>query len=450
MEYAIKGRLAVFFDSNLKLNFIKEPLVVIEENKIIEIDSYNKAKQSVSGHDMIGDENQLIIPGLINCHTHLAMTIFRGLADDLPLDIWLREHIWPLENKLKANDVYYGAKLGALESIASGVTTVNSMYWYPSDEAKALEETGMRGYIGAPVITGISTLNEATKIIEEHHNTIENRIRVSLSLHSPYTVTIDEFQESSRYLKEYNQISSNPKLLLHTHLAESSTEMKDSKEFNLNHNQNYPDVGSPTELLDEIGVLDENLLAAHCIHLNEKDIQIFRKSQSRISLNPLSNAKLGNHMPPIPDIINELENVGLGTDGPASNNTLDLFDTIRFLSLYYKGYHNNPTLIKSREVFKLATIGGEKAINWKGIGTLEKSSIADIITINLKKPHLTPNNFDEALVNHFAYSMKGNDVENVIIDGKLVYGDRIFADQNPDDISNEVNRIAYSLISEES
>jgi 5-methylthioadenosine/S-adenosylhomocysteine deaminase len=139
-----------------------------------------------------------------------------------------------------------------------------------------------------------------------------------------------------------------------------------------------------------------------------------------VSLNPLSNAKLGNYMPPIPEVISKAQNVGIGTDGPASNNTLDLFDTVRFLALYYKGYLHEPTIIKAKEVFKLATIGGSRALNWEGIGTLEAESLADITTINLKQPHLTPKINDENILNHFAYSMKGKDVENVIIDGKLV------------------------------
>jgi 5-methylthioadenosine/S-adenosylhomocysteine deaminase len=125
-------------------------------------------------------------------------------------------------------------------------------------------------------------------------------------------------------------------------------------------------------------------------------------------------------MPPAADIISEISFVGLGTDGPASNNTLDLFDTIRFLALYYKGFHHDPTLIKAQELFNLATIGGAKALNWEGIGTLQPGSLADIITINLNKPHLTPNARSDSVLNHFAYAMKGNDVENVIVDGNII------------------------------
>ncbi len=421
MELALRGRIAIYFDNNDKLHFVKDPLILIEENKIIDIGMYSKLKKEIAGHDIVGDKYQLLIPGLINCHTHLAMTLFRGLADDLPLDIWLKEHIWPLEENLNAKDVYRGCKLGVIESILAGVTTANSMYWYPSSEAEAMEEIGFRGLIAAPVITGITKLEDAIEIVNKHHNTAEEKIRVTLSLHSPYTVTMTDFERSYNYLVNFNKsCNEKSKLLLHTHLAESKNEMRESKQLNSKYGIEFPDVKTPTELLNNIGILDDNLIAAHCIHLNENDINLIGSKNVRVSLNPLSNAKLGNYMPPIPEMISKVRNVGIGTDGPASNNTLDLFDTVRFLALYYKGYLHEPTVIKAKEVFKLATIGGSRALNWEGIGTLEAESLADITTINLKQPHLTPKINDENILNHFAYSMKGKDVENVIINGKLI------------------------------
>ncbi|MHA1199412.1 MAG: amidohydrolase [Candidatus Heimdallarchaeaceae archaeon] len=446
MDLAVRGKVALYFDNQQKLRIVKDPLIIVEDNSIVNIGTFDDKKNLISGHDIVGDEDQLLIPGLVNCHTHLAMTLFRGLADDLPLDIWLKEHIWPLEDKLLASDVHSGAKLGALESIASGVTTVNSMYWFPSEEARAFAEIGLRGFISAPVITGSATLPEAIKDIEKHHDTIDGRIRVCLALHSLYTVTIQDFKDSAEYIKDYNENTSKPELLLHTHLAESKNEMQDSRELNKKHDLTFPDVSTPTEFLNEIGILNENLIAAHCIHLTETDIQLFKDTGARISLNPLSNAKLGNHMPPVLGIINQVENVGIGTDGPASNNTLDLFDTIRFLALYYKGFYHDPTLVTAEQVFRLATIGGEKAVNWKGIGSLESNTLADIVTINLKKPHLTPCDPDDAILNHFAYSMKGSDVENVIIDGKLVFENRSFVDQNVDEVMTKVEKIAQRLL----
>ncbi|MEE9410892.1 MAG: amidohydrolase [Candidatus Heimdallarchaeota archaeon] len=448
MELAVRGRLAIYYDSNLKLHFVKDPLILIEENRIVNIQQYDKLKQDISGHDIIGDNNQLLLPGLVNCHTHLAMTIFRGIADDLPLDIWLRKHIWPLEDKLNADDVYKGAKLGSIESILAGVTTLNSMYWFPSSEAKALYETGLRGGIAAPIISDIATLDDAIEIVEKHHDTTNSRIRVCLALHSPYTVTITEFQQAHEYLEEFNlSHDEKPKLLIHTHLAESDSEIEQSKKLNKKHGIDFPEVRTPTELLDEIGILDDRLLAAHCIHLNEKDIKILKKRNTRVSLNPLSNAKLGNHMPLITPILNSLSNVGIGTDGPASNNTLDLFDTIRFLALYYKGAQQDPTLVKAKEVFRLATIGGAKALDWKGIGTLETNSLADIITVNLKKPHLTPKNSDESILNHFAYAMKSSDVENTIIDGNLIMEKRKHKEIDIDEVISSVEEITHRLLS---
>jgi len=447
MELAVRGKYAIFFDSNFKLCIINNPLIIVEENRIIEIGTYEKTKVNISGHDIIGDQNQLLIPGLINCHTHATMTLFRGIADDLPLKVWLEEHIWPLESKLTEEDVYQGALLGTIESVLSGVTTINSMYWHPSFEAKAISDIGLRGIIGAPLITGITTLDDAIDIVEKHHDTSDELIRATLSLHAPYTVSIEDFRRAYNYVKQYNQDSEKPKLMIHTHLAESETEMEDSIAFNKKQEQDFPDVKTPVELLDAIGVLDENLIAAHCINVNDNDIKILKNRGTRISLNPLSNAKLGNNMPPVFEFIKAIDRVGLGTDGPSSNNTLDLFDTIRFLALYYKGFHQNPTIINSKEVFKLATVGGSLALNWKGIGTLEKESLADIVTVNLKQPHLTPNNHSDYVLNHFAYAMKGSDVSNVIVNGSLLLHNNNLVNRDIGTTLEEVEIITQRLVS---
>ncbi len=448
MELAVEGRVAIYFDKDLNLKFVKHPLLIIEEDRIVEIGPYVRMKQYLSGHDVIGDKNQLIIPGLINCHTHIAMTIFRGIADNLPLKTWLEDHIWPLEAKLTGEDVYQGALLGSMESILSGVTTVNSMYWYPKFEAKAITDIGLKGMVAAPLLTGITTLEEAIEIVKEHHNTMDETIRVSLALHSPYTVNIADFKAAHQFIDEYNSENTDiPQVYIHTHLAESETEIEDSKSFNNKFDVPYPDVKTPVEFLDKIGVLDENLIAAHCIHVNDKDIETLKERGTRISINPLSNAKLGNYMPPIPKMIQSIDRIGLGTDGPSSNNTLDLFDTIRFLALYYKGLQHNPVVIKAEEVLKLATIGGAKALGWEGIGTLEKGSFADIVTINLRKPHLTPNFDENYILNHFAYSMKGNDVTNVISNGKLIVENSILLNQDIDMSLDEIEKITHRLVS---
>ncbi|MHA1667779.1 MAG: amidohydrolase family protein [Candidatus Heimdallarchaeaceae archaeon] len=448
MDFAVRGRLAIYFDNKFKLHFVKDPLILIEENKIIAIDSFSKLKKDLAAHDLVGDENQLLIPGLINCHTHLAMTIFRGLADNLPLKVWLEEYIWPLEKHLKSTDVYYGSKLAIIESLLSGSTTVNSMYWFPSDEARAIKELGLRGYVAAPLLTGITTLDEAKRIIEKLHDTSEGRIRATLSLHAPYTVTTSEFIKSSDYINEFNiKNPSKPELLMHTHLAESSTELEQSRVFNQEHGEEFPETNSPVDLFDKLGVLNTHMIAAHCINVNRKDIKILKEKEVGIALNPLSNAKLGNNLPPLPEIISLCSYVGLGTDGAASNNTLSIFDTIRFLSLYYKGAYNDPSIIKAQEVFRLATIGGAFALRWKGIGTLEPNSFADVVTINLKKTHLTPNTLDDAILNHFVYSMNGGDVENVIANGKLVVQNKQFLRADVDETMQKVEIISQRLLS---
>ncbi|MHA1302654.1 MAG: amidohydrolase [Candidatus Heimdallarchaeaceae archaeon] len=449
MELVVRGRLAIFYDKRLKLHFIKDPAIIVEDQRIIDIGKYQSIKSSISGHDKIGDDNQLLIPGLINTHTHLAMTLFRGIADDLPLNIWLTKHIWPLENKLKAEDVLIGAKLGVIESLLSGVTTLNSMYWYPEEEARAIEELNMRGMIGAPVITGISNLNSAIRIATKLHNTARGRIKASLSLHAPYTVTISDFKKANEYILDRNrECAEEEKILIHTHLAEPKNELEQAQKFNFEKGEQFPEVKSSVELLDKIELLHPYLLAAHCIHVNKKDILKMKEAGMRVALNPLSNSKLGNVMPPLPLLIKEITNLGIGTDGPASNNTLNLFETIRYLALFYKGLLGDPSIVKAEETFKLATIGGAKALNWQGIGTLEKGSLADIVTINLKKPHLTPITSNESVLSHFAYAMNGNDVENVIVDGKLLIKNRDFETVVVENIMEEVQQSTQNLLAQ--
>ncbi|MHA1199134.1 MAG: amidohydrolase family protein [Candidatus Heimdallarchaeaceae archaeon] len=204
MEYGIRGRLAIYFDTNSKLQIIEGPLIIVEEEKIVDIGTYDEKRANLSGHEIIGDSNQLLIPGLVNCHTHIAMTLFRGIADDIPLKAWLEDHIWPLEAKLVDEDVYQGALLGSIESALSGVTAVNSMYWYPGFEAKAISDIGLRGYVAAPILSGITSFEDAYDIVEKHHHTLNELIRVTFSLHSPYTVTIEDYQKSHQYMTNQN------------------------------------------------------------------------------------------------------------------------------------------------------------------------------------------------------------------------------------------------------
>lgn len=444
MELAVRGKYALFFDHDLKFHFIKDPLVIVEGNRIAEIDTYSKAKESLAGHDIIGDQNQLILPGFINAHTHISMTLFRGLADDIPLLDWLQKHIWPLEAKLSSADVYHGAILGIIESLLAGVTTFNSMYWHPEQEIRAMQDTSIRGMVGAPFITGTSNLSTVFDIARKFHDTANGKIRVNIAPHAPYTVTVDDYKALSTKLQEFNANSTKPPLLMHTHLAEPDGELEQAKQLNDEHNISLPShVKSSVELLDAIGLLTDRLLAAHCIHVSEHDIQLLKSNGVRIALNPLSNSKLGNFMPPIPQILQAGIVPGLGTDGPASNNTLSILDTMRYLALYYKGALHDPTILNTKEVFKMATIGGALALDWKGIGTLEKGSFADIITMNLFKPHLTPIAKADTVLSHVTYSANGADVQNVVVDGKLVLENRTFT--IPIDIAEAINNVQQTI-----
>lgn len=451
MDIAVKGKLAFFYDPNMKFHVISHPLIFIEDNKIASIGKYSELKSELSGVDkIIGNDDSLIIPGLINTHTHLGMTMFRGLSDELPLNTWLEEHIWPLEKHITSDDVVISAKVGAIESALSGVTTINSMYWYPESEAKAIEETKLRAMLGAPILANEKATKEAFQIARKIHNTVNDTIRASITPHAPYTVPISQYQEIHQLLIEHNNSTEKEKekFLMHTHLAEPTDELSISKAFNEKKGEEFPDVNTPVEFFDKMGILDDNLLAAHCIHVTERDIQLLVDRGVRVSLNPLSNSKLGNHMPPIPKMLPTLKRIGLGTDGPASNNTLSIFDTIRYMALYYKGYHHDPTIVKAQDIFRLATIGGAKVLKWQGLGTLEVGSLADLITIDLKKPHLSPSQskIKDAVMSHFAYAMNGCDVSNTIIDGELVVEDSQLVNEKLLESLDELEKVTQRLV----
>ncbi|OLS28317.1 MAG: 5-methylthioadenosine/S-adenosylhomocysteine deaminase [Candidatus Heimdallarchaeota archaeon LC_2] len=433
MNYALKIRYIVTYQEN-KVIIIENGIILIDGNKITDIGNNLEIKD----REVLEFPNHVVIPGFINTHSHTAMTLFRGYADDVPLNRWLNEYIWPMEAKLSGKEVEIGAKLAAIELILSGTTTVNSMYWYPKNELIAFKEIGVRLMSGPPIISGVSDLSSSEKLVNDWHGNNDDMSRISINPHAPYTVTPDDYTEILNYKNSYNSKSNCPNLKIHTHLAESKLEMQLISEFSKDKGFEFSDsIKTPTQYLDSIGILDVDLIAAHAVECNDEDLQLILQKNVGVSINTISNMKLGNGIPRIKEMSANGLKISLGTDGPAANNGFSMFETMKMSSLTQKSLYNDPSLLSADKLLMMATAGGADVLGWKDIGTIKKGNKADLTFINLNKPHLRPILNLQSIVSTIVYSANQQDVSDVMINGKWKMRDGNLTEYNIDDILNE-------------
>lgn len=348
------------------------------------------------------------IPGLINCHTHVPMTLFRGIADDQPLESWLKKTIWPLEAKLQEQDVYAGALLGCFEMIKSGTTCFADMYFHEHRVAEAVEQSGLRamlaeGIIGSNDRTQATThLEGCLKFAADSRGQADGRVGTMLGPHSAYSCSPELLADIARKACELE-------VGIHIHLAESRR---------LFDGPSGHTCRSEVELLDRVGFLGKNVLAAHCIDLSARDMQVLAERNVNVAYVPVSNMKLGLGAAKIKDLTDLHVNVGLGTDGPASNNSLDMFETMKVGALLQKLVYGNPAVMPAREVLEMATMGGARALSLsRDVGSLEVGKKADIVLLDLAKAHLRP--FHD-VYSSIVYCARGSDVDTVIVDGRIL------------------------------
>lgn len=403
---------------------IKDGAVVVEKEFIVDVGKTREIlRKYPRGYERLDAKGKVVIPGLINTHQHAAMSLLRGYADDLPLQEWLEKWIWPIEGHMTANDIYIGALLTALESILGGTTTVNTMYHYTpnENEAKAFADAGLRGVIGHVCFSWRK--KEDKKALEDlaksWHNKADGRIRVSVDPHAPYTVDPEYLKELKELRGELNEKYGLEKapLIWHIHVAETSDEKeKIRKAFNIEPK------GGVMEYLDSLGVLDEKVIAAHCVALTEGDIMAMKRRGVKASHNPISNLKLASGVSPVPKMLEQGITVSLGTDSPCSNNTADMFEVMKMAAILHKGVNKNPAMMAASQVLDMATLSGAKALCWDNeIGSIEVGKKADLAIVNFAKPHLRPI-YNE--VSHLVYAAKSADVETVLINGRMVMENR--------------------------
>lgn len=403
--------------------------ILIEGQYIKEV---GKVSYQVDDVEIINGNNCLALPGLINCHTHAAMTLLRGYADDMELMTWLEEKIWPREAKLGADHVYWGSMLAILEMIKSGTTTFTDMYFFMDNVAKAVEEGGIRAVLARGMI-GFNdqdnlTLNESKSFISNWHGEGKGRIKCMLGPHAPYTCPPD-------YLVKVMDLAQELKVGIHIHLAETKQEFDDIR-------KQYGK--TPVKHVYDLGLLNHPVLAAHCVHLTEEDIAILQECSVGVAHNPTSNMKLASGMAPIPQLLEAGIKVGIGTDGTASNNNLNMFEELHLASLLHKVSWGDPTVLPAYQVLQMGTIFGAQTVGLiDEIGTIEVGKKADIILIDLNKPHLYPSH---DIVANLVYSAQASDVKTSIIDGQIVMKDREVLTIDEEKVIYEAQRYAQKIM----
>ena len=405
--------------------------LLIKDDLIAEIsDSIDDA----NADKIIDAEGKILLPGLINTHTHLSMTLFRGLADDLSLDTWLNDHIWPMEANLNGEYCYIGALLGAVELIKSGTTTFSDMYFYMEDVARAVEDAGIRAVLSYGMIDfGDAERREAEikqnlDLFNACNGMADGRIKVFFGPHSPYTASEELLIKVRQLADEYN-------MGIHIHVSETQKEINDvSEEKGLR----------PFEYLDKIGFLGPDVVAAHCVWLSDNEIEIIKKHGVKVSHNPCSNMKLASGISPVSKLIENDVCVSIGTDGASSNNNLDLIEELKTASLLQKVSTLDPKVLSSDEAIEMATIKGAEALGLSDeIGSIEVGKKADIILIDTNSANMVPDS--SSLSSNVIYSANGSNVDTTICNGKVLMENKKLTVLDEDEIYAKARQAIVEL-----
>jgi 5-methylthioadenosine/S-adenosylhomocysteine deaminase len=402
-DILIKDGIVLTINGNNEV--LKGAHIGIKDKKI----AYIGKDDNLLAEQYIDASDKIVLPGFVNTHTHVPMSIFKGIADDFPLDVWLNDYIWPLESKYMDKETVYKASLASIaEMIHSGITTFNDMYFFENEVARAANETSIRAVVSETLMDGktvnsknfVEGLAYSEWLIKKWQG--NDLINVGVAPHAPYTASSDLLIKAKELANRYG-------VIYHIHLSETKNEYNTiKKEYN----------STPVEYLDNLGVLDKLTMAAHVVYLEKNDFDILKNRKVSVSHNPESNMKLASGISPVYGMLRHGINVSLGTDGVASNNDLDFFDTMDIAAKLQKVYYMDPVALNAQEVVMAATLGGAKALNLdQYVGSIEIGKLADIIILNIDDMHAIP------LYNPFSqivYTLNPADVSYSIINGKIV------------------------------
>ncbi len=407
--------------------------IAIKDDKILEVGNALILKEKHNGCEHIDEKHGLIMPGLVNTHTHAPMSLFRGLADDLPLMTWLQDHIFPIEAKLTPEMVYHSTLLSLAEMIKSGTTSFCDMYLFADEVAKATALSGMRGWIGE-VLYDFPSPNYGEL---ENGFTYVERLFDEYKDHPLITITVDPhavYTCSPELLKRTGELAREKDALWVIHLSENDTEVQGCLD-------QYG--RTPVMHLEELGLLNDRVLAAHCVKVNDNEIKLFAQRKINVSHCQESNMKLASGTSPVVSMLKKGINVSIGTDGPASNNDVDLFQEMNTVAKIHKGVLLDPTVMSAEQTLHCATLGGAKALRaHNNIGTLEPGKKADLIVLDLNQPHLTP---IYNVVSHLVYVASGADVIHSVINGKVVMKNRELCTLDEKKVLAKMNQLAKNI-----
>lgn len=407
--------------------------IYVEDGVVVEV-----GKSTPREADQVLDASgKVVMPGLVNLHTHLAMTLLRGYADDMDLQTWLGEKIWPFEVNLRPKDVYWASLLGLCEMIRSGTTCFNDMYFYPEETAKAVEEAGLRAVLCYAIID-MGSEEKAEKELVNAKKFLSNlselgcdRVLPAIGPHAPYTCMRET-------LTKAKELSTSSNAMLHIHVSETRTEVDD-----LLRNVGKP----PVEYLSSIGFLDARVVIAHGVWVTPKEQEILAEKKVGVAHCPASNMKLSSGIAPIPEMLERGVLVGLGTDGCASNNNLDMFEEMKIAALLHKCSRSDPRALPAQKVLDMATINGAKLCGTNS-GSIEPGRKADLIIVDFRRVNTTPLHGKNGVISHLVYACNGSNVETTIVDGKILMEKGRLTTLDEDRIRRKCQEIAERLARE--
>jgi 5-methylthioadenosine/S-adenosylhomocysteine deaminase len=431
-DLLILGRMVLTMDDGVEP--IKGGAVAVADGKIVEIGPASSLLEKAPTCEVLDAGNCLVMPGLVNTHSHLAMSLLRGLADDLPLKTWLEEHIWPAEGKFMDREtVALGTRLAVAEQLLGGITTTTDMYFFADAVCEVLAEAGMRGVIAESLIDAstprCATPEEMAAKQRELCEAWSNHplITPSIAAHAPYTVCAANLVKEAELADEFG-------VPLQIHLSETRWEVETSIESK---------GASPVAYLEDLGFLSEQVVAAHCVHLDQRDIEILAENRVGVSHNPVSNLKLASGIAPVPAMLEAGVRLGLGTDGAASNNTLDLLRDLQIAALLHKSISGDPTTLPAPAVLSAATRGGAGILGLGDrVGVLKPGMEADIACFALDHAHSTPI-YDPW--SHMVFAARASDARHVVVRGKVVVRDQKLTTMDLDEIHSKSAEVAAKI-----
>lgn len=433
VDLILKGDYVITMDKEGRV--LRPGAIAVKDDKIVAVGPKDEIEQKYQADKVLGGEGHAVLPAFVNGHTHSPMVYFRGLADDLPLNVWLQEHIWPAEAKFVAPEFIRDAsELACLEMIRSGISVFNDMYFYVSVTAEVVKQAGIRAVLG----TGILEFpTPEAKTVDECFEKAEDFIRSyredplvvpAVAPHAPYTCSPETYERAFELADRYS-------IIVHTHLGETQWEVQEI----LNRYGRRP-----FEHMHAHGFLRPNLLVAHAVWPSEEEIELTAEQGVKVAHCPESNLKLASGFAPVTQMIKQGVVVCLGTDGAASNNNLDIMEEMSTAAKLHKARNEDPTVLNAKTALRMATINGAKALGLsERIGSLEPGKEADMVVVNLKKPHLCP---IYNIYSHLVYAAKASDITGLVVRGRVLMEEGRVLTLDEEEVLKKAQRWAEKII----